>query len=330
MTFNKASWLNMTSEKVLDPELPICDAHHHLMERDGEAYMLGEFLGEIREGHNLRRTIYVDCGKHHRQEGPVQLRPVGETEYARDISGKYSIGSGSVEIAAGMVAFAELTLGDAVKSVLEAHIQAGGKMVRGVSYPCIFDPDPKVNTRSPAKIMMDLKFRQGFACLKQYGLSFDAWLYFHQLDELKSLAKAFPDTTIIADHIGGMIGIGSYQGKREENFLRWRSKIADLAACPNVYVKLGGLGSKRCGWGFDAREKPPTSEELAQAWGPYFNWCIEKFSPQRCMFESNFPPDRLSCSYSILWNAFKRIIKDYSITEKNALLHDTAARAYRL
>jgi L-fuconolactonase len=330
MTFDKDSWLNMTVEEVIDPEIQICDAHHHLMDRDGEVYMLENFLTDIRAGHNILQTVYIDCGKHYRQEGPVSLRPVGETEYANNISGTYTKSSGSVEISAGIVAFAELILGDAVKPVLEAHLEVGGKRVRGIRYSCIFDSDPKLTTNSPPKIMLDSKFRQGVSCLQKYRLSLDIFAYFHQLPEVLALANAFPDTTIIIDHLGGLIGIGSYEGKRQEIFDHWKSLIADLASCPNVYIKLGGMGSKRCGWGFNTRQKPPTSLELAQLWGPYFSWCIEKFGPQRCMFESNFPPDRLSCSYIILWNAFKRVIKDYSASEKKALLHDTAVLAYRL
>jgi predicted TIM-barrel fold metal-dependent hydrolase len=209
-------------------------------------------------------------------------------------------------------------------------LKVGGKMVRSVRYSTIWDADPKIRSTSPAGTMLDRKFRTGFACLNEYGLTFDTWLYFSQLPDLTDLVKEFPDTTVILNHMSGLIGIGAYAGRCKEIFTQWKGSISELAKYPKVYVKLGGLGSIRNGFGYHEREAPPGSEELAATWAPYFNWCIEKFGPQRCMFESNFPPDRQSCSYTVLWNAFKKFSMPYSKHEKAALFNDTAASVYRI
>ena len=331
MPIDRETWLKLTQEAPLEPELPICDAHHHIWDHPGDEYMLDKLAEDLSGGHKILKTVYVDCEMGYRQEGPEELRPAGEAEFVGKLAKQYTASHpGGTEIAAGMVAYADLRLGDAVKPVLEAHLEAGGKRVKGIRYSSIWDADPKVRTASPPGILLDRKWREGFACLKQYGLNFDSWLYFTQLPELLDLARTFPDSPIIINHMGGQIGIGSYAGRREEMFLLWKKSITDLATCPNVFVKLGGLGSIRNGFQWENRDKPPGSTELAQAWAPYFNWCIEKFSPDRCMFESNFPMDRKSCSYTLLWNAFKRVARTYSKAEKQAIFHDTAVRVYRL
>ena len=179
-------------------------------------------------------------------------------------------------------------------------------------------------------MMLDSNFRAGLACLKSYGLSFEAWLYHPQLPELASLARAVPDVPMILNHVGGLLSVGPYAGKRDEVFQIWKRGIAEVATCPNVVVKLGGLGMVRCGFGWHTRPAPPSSTELIDATAPYYLFCIEKFGPNRCMFESNFPVDKISCSYGVLWNSFKRMTESFSPTERAALFHDTAARVYRL
>ena len=166
--------------------------------------------------------------------------------------------------------------------------------------------------------------------MQKYGLSFDAWLYFPQLMDLVDLARAFPNTSIILNHIGGLIGIGPYAGKRDEVFQEWRRGIGEVASCPNVAVKLGGLGIEPCGFNWHSQAPPPTSASLAEVIKPYYYWCIEQFGVDRCMFLSNFPSDNISYSYALSWNAFKRITGDFSQEERAALFHDTAARVYRL
>ncbi len=216
--------------------------------------------------------------------------------------------------------------------MLEAHIAASKNRFRGIRQSCrvVGDVDVKIRKNRPSGRLLDTKFREGFACLQRYGLSFDAWVHHPQLIELMDLARAFPDIPIILNHTGAPLGIGPYAGKREEVFQDWKRGIAALANCPNVVVKLGGLGMGICGFGWDKRATPPASTELAEAMAPYYYWCIEHFGVDRCMFESDFPTDKISYSYTVLWNAFKRISKDFSPEDRAALFHDTAVKVYRL
>jgi predicted TIM-barrel fold metal-dependent hydrolase len=177
---------------------------------------------------------------------------------------------------------------------------------------------------------MDPKFREGYATLARFGLTFDSWAYHPQLDELHDLACAFPDIPVVIDHIGVPLGVGPYAGQRDAVFAEWKRLLQKFAALPNVCIKLGGLGMSVFGFGFHQANRPPTSAELAQTWGPYILTCIEIFGPSRCMFESNFPVDKGTCSYAVLWNAFKRITAGMSVDEKRLLYRDTAARFYRL
>ncbi|MBT4687863.1 MAG: amidohydrolase family protein, partial [Rhodospirillaceae bacterium] len=171
---------------------------------------------------------------------------------------------------------------------------------------------------------------KGFAQLAPLNMSFDAWFYHPQISELTDLARAFPETPIVMDHVGAPLGIGPYAGRRDEIFASWAKDISALAQCPNVHVKLGGLAMKLTGFGHHKLDVPPPSDVLAEAWKPYLMHCIEAFGPDRCMFESNFPVDKASCAYTTLWNAFKRVAADFGASEKAALFHDTAARFYRI
>ena len=258
---------------------------------------------------------------------------MGETEFVQGIAAQSASGQyGPTTVATGIVSFADLTLGDAVAPVLEAHAVAGAHRLRGIRHSCAYDASPQISSyKSPPKgLLLDSRFRAGFARLQEHGLSFDAWLYHPQLPEVTDLARAFPDTTIVLDHIGGPLHIGPYAGKRDEVFRDWQAGITTLAACENVVVKLGGLGMSICGFGWRERDKPPSSTELAEAFAPYYLFCIERFGVDRCMFESNFPVDKVSYSYTVMWNAFKRLTTDFSAGERANLFHDTAARVYRL
>ena len=269
----------------------------------------------------------------YRKEGPQEMQPVGEMEFVQGIAAQSASGQyGATRVAAGIVGHADLTLGGAVAAVLEAHIAASINRFRGIRHSSVWDASPDISPymNPPKGLLLDSKFREGFGCLQKYGLSFDAWLYHPQLTELADLARAFPDTTIIVDHIGGLLGVGQYAGKRGEVFQQWKNGIAELSTCPNVVVKLGGLGMPISGFGWHGQTIPPNSTELAEAMAPYYHWCIEQFRVDRCMFESNFPVDKVSYSYNIMWNAFKRISKAFSPGEKAALFHDTAAKVYRL
>jgi predicted TIM-barrel fold metal-dependent hydrolase len=184
--------------------------------------------------------------------------------------------------------------------------------------------------RVPPGLYLDPKFREGFVVLHRLGLSFDAWLLEPQLPELIDLARAFPDTTIVLDHVGTPVGIGRYRGKLEERFAGWRDNIRELARCQNVVCKLGGLPMPFAGWRARMSEPRPSSEQLAAQWKPYIDTCIDAFGPARCMFESNFPVDRFGADYAALWNAFKRLAAGYSPDEKTALFSGTAKRVYRI
>jgi len=330
----KALWLNLTHEDPIEPDLPICDSHHHLWDGpdDRGQYLPEDFLQDADSGHHVVRTIFVECGAHYRESGPKEMRPVGETEFAHSAGARPAKGQhGTIDVVAGIVAFADLTQGAEVSQLLEMHIAAGGKRLRGIRQACTWDSSPGIVSMGHTKEMMhDTRFRKGFANLKKYGLSFDAWQYYTQLTDLADLAKAFPDTTIIVNHAGGPLGTGRHSGKRGEVFIQWQRGMRELATCANVVVKLGGLGMPRCGFGWDELAEPPGSAALAESLSPYITFCIDIFGVQRCMFESNFPMDKESYSYTVLWNAFKRICKHCSADEKQALFHNTAARTYRL
>jgi len=333
MVTEHEAWLMLTTEDPIDPGLPICDPHHHLWDHPGNRYLIEELLQDTGGGHNIVQTVFVECRSMYKKDGPDEMRPVGETEFVQGIAAQSASGQyGTTRVAAGIVGHADLTLGAAVAPVLEAHIAASSNRFRGIRHSSTWDASADVRSymNPPKGLLLDPRFREGFACLQKYSLSFDAWLYHPQLTELADLARAFPNVPIIVDHIGGLLGIGPYAGKREEVFQQWKSGIDALASCPNVVVKLGGLGMPLCGFGWNERATPPNSTELAEAMAPYYQSCIEQFGANRCMFESNFPVDKVSYSYTVMWNAFKRIAKDFSPKERAALFHDTAVRVYRL
>jgi len=333
MVTEREAWLTLTEEAPIEPELPICDPHHHLWDRPDSCYLLDELLKDTGGGHNIVKTVFVECTSKYRKDGPERMRPLGETEFVQGIADQSASGMyGGPIVAAGIVGFADLTMGAAVAPVLEAHIALSPNRFRGIRHSSAWDASPEVTVyrRRPQGLLLDSKFREGFSYLQKYNLSFDAWLYHPQLMELIDLAKFFPDTPIILDHIGAPLGIGPYAGKRDEVFGDWKNAITSLATCPNVVVKLGGLGMPLCGFGWHERQAPPNSAELAEVMTPYFEFCIEQFGVNRCMFESNFPVDKESYSYTVMWNAFKRIAKDFSSGERAALFYDTATRLYRL
>ena len=330
----RPEWLALHHEDVIDPVLPIVDPHHHLWDRQANRYFLFDLLRDVDTGHNIRATVAVEAGAMYRRDGVAELRPVGETEFlngaaAMSASGEY----GACRVCAGIVGHADLCLGERVVPVLEAQIRAGGGRFRGVRFISAWHPDPAARAslaNPPPYVLQDADFRAGFAQLAPLGLSFDAWMYHTQLPELVELARAYPETTIIVNHVGGAIGIGPYAGKRDAVFAEWSASIRELARCPNVYMKLGGLGMRLFGFDFASRGRPPSSEDLAQSWRPYIDACIEAFGAERCMFESNFPVDKGSCSYAVLWNAFKRIAALASSAEKQWLFSGTASKVYRL
>ena len=333
MATDRDAWLALTEEEAIDPGLPICDPHHHLWDRSDNRYMLDELTRDLAGGHRVVQTVFVECHSMCRKDGPQDMAPVGETEFVQGIAAQSASGQyGATAVAAGIVSNADLSLGSAVAPVLEAHIAASGNRFRGIRFSLAWDASPDITSASARTqgLLTDAKLREGLACLQRYGLSFDALVYHPQLMELVDLANAFPDVTIILNHIGRPLGTGPYAGKRDEVFEDWKRGMIAVAACPNVVVKVGGLGNTISGFDWHQRSLPPTSTELAKTMAPYYLFCIEQFGVNRCMFESNFPVDKASYSYTVLWNAFKRMTRDFSQGELSALFHDTAAKAYRL
>jgi L-fuconolactonase len=334
MAIGREDWLNMTVEAPVEPGLPICDSHQHFWKENSSRgqYLLDEFLQDSGGGHKILKTVFVECGSAYRDTGPEELRPVGEIEFTEDLTGKkFSRPYGEISLAAGMVALADLMLGDRVRPVLEAHVAAGKGRVKGIRQSCTWDSNPRIISFAKSRDMMAAPgFRRGFTLLQEYGLSFDAWQYHTQLEDLAELAGSNPGISIIVNHTGGILGTEQYAGKSTEVLNEWRKGVKKLASCRNVFMKLGGLGMPRCGFGWSDMPQPPGSKEIAVKIRPYFEFCIEAFGPARCMFESNYPVDKASYSYTVLWNAFKLMTSQYSASERNLLFYGTAVRAYQL
>lgn len=327
----RAAWLASGTETALEPDMPIIDAHHHFYERPGWTYLLDEYLKDARSGHNIIASVYMQALTRYRKDGPEWMRPVGEIEYVAEVTAPLQ--NGKPEVAKGIVGYADLRRGAAVREVLEAELQAGNGRLRGVRHLVTWDADQTlVNPLSaaPRGLLLDPTYRAGVAQLGTLGLSYDAWLFFPQLPELFDLAKTYPDMPVIINHCGGIVRIASYADKRKEVFDAWSRSMRELAQLPNVYVKVGGLGMRINGFDFERGERPPSSIELAETWKPWMDTCIEAFGANRCMFESNFPVDAGSYPYSNGWNAFKRLTAQASTHEREALFRGTVNKVYRL
>lgn len=326
-------WLALREEQPLHPNVPIVDAHHHLWDRSYLRYMFEDLLADIETGgHDIRATVHVQCRSMHREGGDEALRPVGETEFVNGVAAMCASGIyGRLRACAGIIGFADLLMGDRVARVIDAHLRTAGERFRGLRQISAFSPDPAVSAGNPAPpgLTADMRFREGFGRLAGYGLSFDAWAYHTQLHELADLAARFPETPIVVGHYGGPLGTGGFSD-RAEVFRHWRLAIADLARRPNTFLKLGGLGMHVSGFNWEKRALPPSSEELAAAWRPYFDVAMDSFGPQRCMFESNFPVDKGCFGYGVFWNACKRLAAPLGEAERERLLGGTAMEVYRL
>lgn len=335
----RPQWLAASHEEALDPKLPVIDSHHHLYDRPGIRYLLDELLADLRCGHNVAATVIVQARSMLRADASPALQPVGETEFANGVAAMSASGIyGPTRACAAIVGQADLTLGPAVRSVLELHLAAAGASgeggrFSGIRHTLVWDTDPFfMNAAYPSSedLMETPAFRGGFAQLAPLGLSFDAWLFHHQIPRLTSLARAFPDTRIVLNHCGGVMGIGPYAGRRDEMFKAWRLSMLELAACPNVSVKLSGLGMRLSGFGFEDGERAPSSEELADAWRPWIEACIEAFGTSRCMYGSNFPVDKGSYAYGVGLNALKRITQGATTNERGNIFCRSAQEFYRI
>ena len=336
MPFGNDDWLALTQEPSIEPEIPLCDPHHHFWDRRLQSipyqrYLLHELMADLDSGHNVRSTVFVEARSMYRASGPLELRPVGEVEFVQGLAAASASGVyGEARAAAAIVGHADLKLGDAVAPVLETLQAASPNRFKGIRHNVTWSPDPLIADRETKGIMANDSFRAGARVLARMGLSLDVMLSFPQLKELADFARAVPEVPIILNHLGGISRTGIYAGKDDEIIPAWREGIAAVANCPNVTCKLGGMGMPRWGFGWHERTIPIGSEELAESMAPWKGYCIEQFGPERCMFESNFPPDKVSFSYNVMYNAFKRLSKDYSPTERANLFHDAAVRAYRI
>jgi L-fuconolactonase len=322
-------WLAKRSEDILEPQLPIIDPHHHLWDHPGNRYLLDELLADVNSGHNIVATVFIQCGSGYRTSGPEEMRPIGESEFVRAIAEEADRRGSKTKICAGIVSFADLRLPQ-VDGVLAGQIEAAGGRFRGIRHIAAHDP-AIIGASSyvpPPGLMDDPNFRRGLKRLPAHDLTFEAWIYHPQIKSLTDVARECPEVKIVLNHFGGPLGVGPY--KRDAVFPGWRADIKALSACPNVYVKLGGLAMIVNAFDFHLAPLPPSSGELANAWRPYVDACIESFGADRCMFESNFPVDKGACSYPVLFNAFKRLASGASATEKADLFADTASRFYRL
>ena len=295
----RPAWLAKLTEDIIDPEQPIIDPHHHLWKARPDAYLLPELMADLRSGHNVRASVFIQCRSAYRTDGPEEMQPVGETEFvAAAAQESEDAAYGGVRACAGIVGFADCLLGSRIDAVLEAHIAAGGGRFKGIRHSGTYDAaiEPTAPPGAPPGLYREAAFRAGFARLATLGMTFEAWLYHPQLPDLLDLLRAFPEHKVVLDHFGGPLGVGPYEGQRAEVFAQWRAYMTELATCPNLHVKLGGLAMNVNGFGFHQQVLPPSSGEMASAWRPYVETAVELFGADRCMFESNFPVDKGMCA----------------------------------
>ena len=339
MPYGGNDWLALTQEPTLEPDIPICDPHHHFWDVRPQRipyhrYLLHELSDDINSGHNVRSTVFIEARSMYRADGPEEMRPVGEVEFVQGLAAASASGIyGPARAASAIVGHANLHLGEKVQPVLEALQAASPNRFRGIRHSVTWDSHSEIENTAAHNVKEQLasdNFRAGARVLAGMGLSLEGWLYSPQLPELAEFAKAVPNLTIILNHIGGLLRVGPYANREDEVMATWRSGIAAVAECPNVSIKLGGIGMTRTGFDWHERDKPIGSEELAKSMSPFITYCIEQFGPERCMFESNFPVDKVSFSYHVMYNAFKRLSAGCSASERAAMFHDTAARVYRI
>ena len=327
-------WLDQVREEIIEPDRPIIDPHHHLWDIPSPMwgrYVLEDLWGDTESGHHIEKTVFLECRSNYREDGPEHLRCIGETEYVAAVAAQTAAAPDKATIA-GIVGFANLTL-ENLDEVLDAQTEAGAGLFKGIRHAGPHDTTGTLTNagtgKFPAPYSRD-DFRTGVRTLGRRGLTYDTWHFYHQNQDYLALAQACPDTLMVLDHLGTPLGVGAYAGKQEEIFPQWQADIAEIARCDNVVAKLGGLAMPDNGFGWDTRATPPTSDEFVAAQRRYFMHMIECFGPKRCMFESNFPVDKLSISYHVLWNALKKLVIDFSEDEKHAMFYGTAERVYRL
>jgi L-fuconolactonase len=326
---DRTEWLTLTGEEPVDARRRIVDPHHHLYDSGGRRYLYDDLISDM-GGHNVTDTVFIETVTNYRERGPEELRPVGETEF---VAGQARASAGGTPRLSAIVSFADLRRGEAVDVVLHAHEMAGAGRFRGVRHATAWDGSDAFRPghhRPAPRLMAEPEFRRGVTRLGELGYSFDAWLYHPQLPDLTDLARSTDGTTIVLNHLGAPLNVGPYRD-RDRVHADWQHGLRQLATCPNVVVKLGGVGMDfffATGW--STRGRPPGSDEIVEWWGDDIRWCIDTFGPSRCMFESNYPVDRESFGYTVIWNAFQKIAVDYSDGEQDQLFSGTASRVYRI
>ena len=328
------AWLDLAREAAIDPERAIIDPHHHLWPSVGGRphYLLADLWADTGAGHNIVKTVFIECRAQHRVAGPEHLKPVGETEFVARLARASRDGGGGAVIA-GIVGHADLRGGALLAEALAAHEAAADGLFRGIRHSGARDPHPEalsIPGRGAEGLFADADFRAGLALLGERGYTYDSWHYHHQNAAFAELARAVPGTTMVLDHFGTPLGVGAYAGQREAIFSQWQRDIEAIARCPNVVAKLGGLAMPDNGYGWNLRDHPASSDELVEAQARWYHHAIACFGPARCMFESNFPVDKQSVPYGVYWNAMKKLAAGYTADEQQALFHDNAARIYRL
>ena len=337
---NQQEWLDQITEEIVDQDLEIIDPHHHLWpgtpRTDGVSadnrYLLEDLWNDTQSGHNVVKTVFVECGQGYYESGSEAMKPVGETKFVVEVAeeAKQDVSKAQIE---GIVGHADMMLGESTREVLEAHLEEGQGRFKGIRHGASWDESDEIrNSHSNPiqSIYLNDEFQKGIEQLDALNLTLDAWNYHKQIKELTELAKCFPNLKIVQNHFGGPLGIGPYAGRREEVFSVWQESIAELAERDNVVIKIGGLAMPINGWGWHKRELPANSDEFIESHGRYYLHAIKCFGVERCMFESNFPVDKRSISYPILWNGFKKIVEDFSTEEKEYLFYKTAAEFYSL
>lgn len=332
MDFNRFDWLAQRVEEAIDPHREIVDPHHHFYDGGFLTYLAADHLDNVTGSHNITKTVFVETAACYDMALPEHMQPVGETAFAASQADAIDAVGGPP--LAGIVAFADLMLGDAIEEVLDAHDAASSGRLRGTRHATGIDPSPEVpqGHNNPVRQMMGTNhFRAGLRTLVERDLVFDAWLYHPQLLEVAELAAAMPELTVVVDHLGAPLGVGPYRDIRDQVWADWRSSMQAVAAQPNAVVKVGGIGMDfMYGMGWAGLPVPPGSEEVAAHWSDAVRFCIDTFGPDRCMFESNYPVDRETLTYPVLWNAFQIMADGYSDAEQDDLFSGTATRVYRM
>lgn len=328
----REDWLSATREDIIAPSRRVIDPHHHFFAPNQAFphYDLDDLWRDTM-GHKIEKTVFLQCWQGYRTDGPEELKPVGETEWVDGIARESSRDSSKAQVS-GIVGTAELRLGARVREVIEAHA-AASKLFKGIRQMAPWDASPEVMSLDgveDGRLYLDPKFQEGVKVLQDMGYIYETWLYHPHIKHLTTLARAVPGVTIVLDHMGSPLGVGPYAGHRDEIFKKWAHDISELATCPNVTIKLGGLLMPWQGFRFEEKPRAPTSDEIVAAQRPYYDHAIAAFGTKRCMFQSNFPVEKNAVSYDVLWNAFKKFAAAYSEDEKDNLFYGTAAAFYRL